>query len=214
MHDNAVNYFVLFDQFEWQAAATAAARTLGHQGLGRHGPRSPLVSHRGRRRGRPRSTRRRRTCSTAARSRAGGTSSAGVRQDFRPGPRADLGGLRRAGPGAVLVRSRGHRLRRRLRAHALRFETEYELLLTNRLVLQPLVEVEIFGKSDPERGIGAGLSSADLGLRLRYEFRREFAPYVGVVWNRKFFGTADYARGAGDAVGGVRLASGVRLGCR
>ncbi len=93
----------------------------------------------------------------------------------------------------------------------MRLETEYELLLTNRLVLQPLVEVEIVGKSDPDRGIGAGLSSADLGFRLRYEIRREIAPYIGVVWNRKFFGTADYARGAGDAVGGVRLALGARL---
>ena len=71
------------------------------------------------------------------------------------------------------------------RTHA-RFEVEYELLLTNRLVLQPLLEVELSGKSDPERGIGAGLSTTDAGLRLRYEFSREFAPYVGVTWNRKY----------------------------
>jgi copper resistance protein B len=60
---------------------------------------------------------------------------------------------------------------------AVRFETQYELLLTNRLILQPLVDLEIYGKSDPEHGIGAGLSTADAGLRLRYEFRREFAPW-------------------------------------
>lgn len=66
---------------------------------------------------------------------------------------------------------------------------------TNRLVLQPLVELEIYGKSDPERGIGAGLNSGGAGLRLRYEFRREFAPYVGVTWTRKYFGTADLAGG-------------------
>jgi copper resistance protein B len=92
-----------------------------------------------------------------------------------------------------------------------RLETEYELLITNRLVLQPLAEVEIYGKSDPERGIGAGLSSADFGLRLRYEFKREFAPYVGVTWNHKFFDTADFAREDGESVRSTRLAVGVRL---
>lgn len=62
-----------------------------------------------------------------------------------------------------------------------------------------------------ERGIGAGLSSAEAGLRLRYEFRREFAPYVGVTWNRKFFGTADLAEAAGEDTSGARLALGVRV---
>ena len=92
-----------------------------------------------------------------------------------------------------------------------RFETEYELLLTNRLILQPLVEVEVYGKSDPERGIGTGLSTADAGLRLRYEVRREFAPYVGLVWSRQFFGTADLAEATGGRSGGARLAVGIRL---
>ena len=91
-----------------------------------------------------------------------------------------------------------------------RVETEYEFLLTNRLILQPLVELEIYGKSDQERGIGAGLSSAEAGLRLRYELRRELAPYVGLAWDRKFFGTADLAEAAGDEIGGARLALGIR----
>ncbi|MBA2356144.1 MAG: copper resistance protein B [Acidobacteria bacterium] len=55
---------------------------------------------------------------------------------------------------------------------------EYDLLLTNRLVLQPLVEFEVCGRSDRERGIDAGLSTGELGLRVRYEVRREFAPYI------------------------------------
>jgi copper resistance protein B len=92
-----------------------------------------------------------------------------------------------------------------------RGEVEYELLLTNRLVLQPLVDVEVFGKSDPERGIGAGLSTTEAGFRLRYEFRRELAPYVGVVWDNKFGGTADFARAAGEGTGGARFVTGVRL---
>ena len=95
-----------------------------------------------------------------------------------------------------------------------RVETEYDLLLTNRLVLQPLVEFEIYGRADPERRIDAGLSTGELGLRLRYEFRREFAPYVGVVWNRKFFGTADYAEAAGERTSGARLPSASGSGCR
>jgi copper resistance protein B len=91
-----------------------------------------------------------------------------------------------------------------------RLEVEYELLLTNRLVLQPVVEVEFHGKSDAERGVGAGLSSADAGLRLRYELRRELAPYVGLVWTRKFFGTADLADAAGDSSRAAQLVAGLR----
>ena len=92
----------------------------------------------------------------------------------------------------------------------LRVETEYDLLITNRLVLQPLAEFEIYSRADPERLIGAGLSTGEFGLRLRYEFRREFAPYVGVVWSRRFFDTADQARAAGEDVAGTRLAVGLR----
>jgi copper resistance protein B len=95
------------------------------------------------------------------------------------------------------------------RTHA-RVEVEYELLFTNRLILQPLVELELYGKDDPERGIGAGLSAVDAGLRLRYELRREIAPYIGLTWHRATFGTADYARADGEEVGRVRVAFGVR----
>ena len=126
--------------------------------------------------------------------------------------RADLGGGGRAGAGAVLVRSRRPPPTSAPSGRTqLRIETEYELLLTNRLILQPLVEVDIYGKADPERRLGAGLSSVDAGLRLRYEFRREFAPYVGVTWHRRFFGTADQARAAGESVGSTRLAVGLRV---
>ena len=69
---------------------------------------------------------------------------------------------------------------------ALRLRAEYELLLTQRLILQPEVEANLYSKSDPARGVTDGLSDFDFGLRLRYEIRREFAPYVGVVWVRRF----------------------------
>jgi copper resistance protein B len=65
---------------------------------------------------------------------------------------------------------------------ALRVETEYDMLLTNRLILQPRLELDAYGKDDPSRGIDSGISM-DLGLRLRYEIRREIAPYVGINWD-------------------------------
>ena len=94
---------------------------------------------------------------------------------------------------------------------ALRFEGEYDLLLAQRLVLQPDVKVSLYGKSDPDREIGAGLSDIDAGLRLRYEFSRKFAPYIGVVWNRKFANTARYARDAGSPVQETRVVAGLRI---
>lgn len=94
---------------------------------------------------------------------------------------------------------------------ALRLEAEYDLRITQRLVLQPDLEVRLFGRSDPERGIGSGLSGAEFGLRLRYEVTRKFAPYVGVDWERSFGGTADLARRNGRPVGESRIVAGVRF---
>ncbi|MGV8939947.1 MAG: copper resistance protein B [Lysobacter sp.] len=90
-------------------------------------------------------------------------------------------------------------------------EAEYELLLTNRLILQPLIEVTAFAKNDPARGIGSGLSSAEAGVRLRFEISRKFAPYVGVVHERAFGNTADFRRADGDSTRDTRLVAGVRI---
>jgi len=94
---------------------------------------------------------------------------------------------------------------------ALRLELEYELLLTQRLVLQPRVDANFYGKDDPERMLGSGLSNAVVGLRLRYEILREFAPYVGIEYAAKFGGTADYAKAAGDESGQTRYVAGLRV---
>ncbi|MBU6417528.1 MAG: copper resistance protein B [Xanthomonadaceae bacterium] len=94
---------------------------------------------------------------------------------------------------------------------AFRFESEYELLLTQRLILQPRFEVNLYGRDDLQRGIGSGLSDAELGLRLRYEFTRKFAPYIGVELERKFGRTADLARNAGEPAFDPRLVAGLRL---
>lgn len=94
---------------------------------------------------------------------------------------------------------------------AARVRAEYELLLTQRLILQPEVEANLYGRSDPARGQGAGLSDIGLGLRLRYEIRREFAPYVGVVWLRRFGGTADFARTGGEGILDRQWVAGFRI---
>ncbi len=82
---------------------------------------------------------------------------------------------------------------------ALRLAGEYELLLTQRWILQPRVEANLYGKNDPETGVGSGLSSGTVGIRLRYEISRQFAPYIGVERYQSFGNTADMVRASGAA---------------
>ena len=89
-------------------------------------------------------------------------------------------------------------------------EAEYELLVTQRLVLQPRLEVQVAVQDVPDFGIGSGLSDLELGARLRYEVRRELAPYVGVAWHRLLGETADLARGADEEVSTLSLVVGLR----
>jgi copper resistance protein B len=93
---------------------------------------------------------------------------------------------------------------------AVRLKSEYELLFTQRLILQPEGEVNLYGKADPERRLGSGLSDLEIGLRLRYELRREFAPYIGVVWSRQFGGTADRVRESGGNPSDAQFVAGLR----
>ena len=91
-----------------------------------------------------------------------------------------------------------------------RVEGSYDLLLTQRLILQPQIEINLYSQSDPARMIGAGLSEIDTGLRLRYEFERKFAPYIGVAYEGKFGQTASFARRNGENTSGVHFVFGVR----
>ncbi|GKS02575.1 copper resistance protein B [Sphingomonas aquatilis] len=86
----------------------------------------------------------------------------------------------------------------------------YDQRLTQRAILQPRVEVNLAAQDEPDARIGAGLSSVEAGLRLRYEIAREFAPYVGINWERRYGATARYARADGEGSGGVSLALGIR----
>lgn len=94
---------------------------------------------------------------------------------------------------------------------AARVKAQYELLLSQRLVLQPFAEANFYGHSDPAAEIGSGLSDLEISLRLRYELRREFAPYVGVVWIRRFGESADLVRAAGGDRSDLELTAGLRV---
>ena len=91
-----------------------------------------------------------------------------------------------------------------------RVELEYELLLTQRWILQPRFATNFAFKEVREQDIGRGVNDAELGVRLRYEITREFAPYVGLSWQSRYGGTAQFARERGERVGGLSLVAGIR----
>jgi copper resistance protein B len=209
-HDNDINYFVLFDQLEWETGG--GRRGFGWDTKGWVGRDSDRLWFR---------TEGQRDGSTTADAQThlfyGHQFSpwwdvvAGVRQDFAPGPAQTWAavGIQGLAPVWFDVEATAY-LGANARNHY-RLETEYQLLLTNRLVLQPQAEIEIYGKPDLEHDRDRGLATLDVGLRLRYLVRRELAPYVGVVWHQKHFGTADIARAKGESTGGARLAVGLRF---
>jgi copper resistance protein B len=94
---------------------------------------------------------------------------------------------------------------------AARVRAEYELLFTQRLILQPEIEVNAYGKDDVQRQLRSGVSSIEGGLRLRYEIRRTIAPYVGVAWEHLTGGTADLARNDGRRITDRRWVAGIRI---
>jgi len=92
-----------------------------------------------------------------------------------------------------------------------RLTATYDLLLTQRLILQPRVDFDAAVQSAKKFGVGEGVNSVELGLRLHYEIRRELAPYVGVQWLRRFGETADLSRRGGGDVQDIAVVLGVRL---
>ncbi|KMO33357.1 copper resistance protein B [Methylobacterium aquaticum] len=135
---------------------------------------------------------------------------AGVRHDFRPNPQRTHAvlGLQGLVPysyntEAALFLSNKGELTARVNA-------DYDLLITQRLILQPRVEANFSAQNIRELGIGSGLSTIELGLRLRYEFIPEFAPYVGVEYERSVGTTASYARASGQGPDSVRYLVGLR----
>ncbi|HZV84749.1 MAG TPA: copper resistance protein B [Brevundimonas sp.] len=136
---------------------------------------------------------------------------AGVRQDFRPDGEDTshlVLGLQGVAPhwweidAAAFLSNEGD-----LTA---RVEAEYDQRITQRLILQPRLEIDASASDIPELEIGSGLSSVEAGLRLRYEIRKEFAPYVGVEWSRSFGGTADYIEARGGEADDIRFVVGLK----
>jgi len=136
---------------------------------------------------------------------------AGVRHDFGPGPDRSHAtiGFEGLAPywfeveGALFLSDKGD-LRGRLEGY-------YDQRITQRLILQPRVEFNLSAQDVPENRIGSGLSDAELGLRLRYEVTRRFAPYVGISHEAKIGRTADFARAEGKDPTTTSLVAGVRL---
>ncbi|HZV18143.1 MAG TPA: copper resistance protein B [Sphingobium sp.] len=135
---------------------------------------------------------------------------AGIRQDIRAGTDRTYAvlGVQGLAPywfeagGALFLSDKGD--------VTARFEVDYDQRLTQKLILQPAMEVNLAAQEIPELGIGAGLSTAEVGLRLRYAFVPEVAPYVGVQYERAFGDTADVRRARGEAAGGWGLLIGIR----
>jgi copper resistance protein B len=94
---------------------------------------------------------------------------------------------------------------------AARLRAEYTMRFTQRLMLQPEFEINLYSKADPAQHLGSGVSDTELGLRLRYEITRQFAPYVGVVWSRRFGTTAAFARMKREPVFDRQFVAGIRF---
>lgn len=136
---------------------------------------------------------------------------AGVRHDFKPDPSRTFGvvGVQGLAPYWFEVDAAGF-VSDDADVSA-RLEAEYEFLFTQQLILQPRTELNFAVQDVKKLGIGSGLSTAELGLRLRYEFVREVAPYIGVSWTRLVGKTEDFARDEGEDVSSVSFVTGVRL---
>ncbi len=134
----------------------------------------------------------------------------GWRRDIRPQPNRDWLAINMKGLSPYFIDvDAGIFIGESGRLNA-RLDAEYDYLLTQRLILSPELSFNLFSKDDPEVGIGSGFSDMELGLRLRYEIRREFAPYIGINWEKKLGDTADYAEAAGEAADDLRFVIGIR----
>ena len=134
----------------------------------------------------------------------------GVRQDIEPGSPYHWGviGIQGLAPyffevdAAIFIGESGDT--------AGRFSVSYDLAFTQKLFLEPEVEVNVFGQANPSLGIGSGLSDLNASLRLRYELRREFSPYIGVEYSRKFGSTADYTLAKNEKISETEWVFGIR----
>ena len=135
----------------------------------------------------------------------------GVREDLDSGPRRTWGAIGIEGLAPYFFQIAPTFYFRDGGNVAGRLMTTYDLLITQRLIAQPELEMNFYNKRDIQRLIGSGLSDLDTGVRLRYEFSRKFAPYIGFAYTRKFGDTATFARQAGETVSDPRFVFGLRI---
>ena len=137
---------------------------------------------------------------------------AGIRHDFKPGASQDFAAIGVMGLAPYKFEVAATAYIGQSGQTAARVEGEYETLLTERLILQSLVEVNLYGRDDARRGIGAGLGTIEAGFRLRYEINRQFAPYVGIVRERAFGRTAGLRHDDDEHIDDTRFVAGLRIG--
>ena len=210
VHDTALNSFFIFEKLEWQDADDGSALNWEAQGwIGGDIDRLWLRSEGERTNGK--------TEEAEVQALWGHAISpwwdlvGGVRQDFKPGDPQTWAAFGIQGLALYNFEAQATAYLGEGGQTAARLEGDYDILLTNKLILQPTAEFNFYGKNDPKRGVGSGLSESEVGLRLRYENRPEFAPYVGVTWNRVYGKTADYASEEGEDNNEARLVLGVRV---
>ena len=209
VHDSGVNSMLLINQLEWQGGDGNAQSWDIKGWVGGDIDRLWLRSEGERSAGR--------TESAEAQALWGHAISpwwdvvGGVRQDFKPGDSQTWAALGVQGMALYNFEAEATLFVGESGNTAARLEGDYDILLTNRLILQPTAELNFYAQNDPQRGMGSGLSESELGLRLRYEIRREFAPYVGVSWNRAYGQTAQYARDEDEDINQLRWVVGVHL---
>lgn len=134
----------------------------------------------------------------------------GVRRDLKPGPHQDWLAVGFKGLAPYLFDINSTLFIGEGGQGALRLAAEYEMMFSQRWVLSPEVEANLYAKEDTMRGLGSGLADLGAGLRLRYEVRREFAPYIGIDWSRAYGGTADYLKSIGEDVQASHIVAGIR----
>jgi copper resistance protein B len=134
----------------------------------------------------------------------------GLRRDAEPGPARDWAVIGWHGLAPYWFEIDARLFLGENGRSALRLEAEYEILFTQRWILSPEVEFNFHGKDDAELGIGPGLSNIEAGLRLRYEIKRQLAPYLGLAWEKVYGSTAEFARAAGEDAADSELVLGIK----
>jgi copper resistance protein B len=210
VHDSALNSFFLINKLEWQDADEGSALSWDASGwIGGDIDRLWLRSEGERTHGKTEEAELQALWGHAIN--PWWDVVAGMRQDFKPDEPQTWAALGIQGMALYNFETQATAYLGENGQSAVRLEGDYDILLTNRLILQPTAEANFYGRNDPARAVGPGLSNTELGLRLRYEIRREFAPYIGVTWNRVYGNTADYAREEDDDRSEARLVLGVRM---